>query len=122
VVSGALEAGETLLAGVEREISEEIGEDVIVRPLGVVHAETFHYDKRVRFMLGIYYLLAYVSGSILPGDDMEGSEFRWWRLDELLTVHLDLHVTAKPWMLKRAVELYRAWNGSTVPLQPDLHG
>lgn len=122
VVSGALEAGETLLAGVEREIREEIGVDNIVRPLGVVHAETFHYDERVKFMNGIYYLFGYENGSIVPGDDMEGSEFRWWRLEELLHSRLKFHASAKPWMLERAVELFRVWNGRTAPLQPDLDG
>jgi len=122
VVSGALDAGETLLAGVEREIREEIGVDVVVRPLGVVHAETFHYDERVKFMIGIYYLFSYENGAVVPGDDMEGSEFRWWRLDELAITHRAFHASAKPWMLERAVELFRTWNGQTVPLQLNLDG
>jgi len=48
VVSGALEAGETLLAGTLREVYEELGQDIQVRPLGTVHAETFHYDEQVQ--------------------------------------------------------------------------
>jgi len=51
VVSGALEAEETILDGTLREVYEELGAEVCVRPLGVVHAETFHYDKVVRYML-----------------------------------------------------------------------
>jgi NADH pyrophosphatase NudC (nudix superfamily) len=107
VVSGALEAGETVLAGVLREIREEIGEAVFVRPLGIVHADTFHYDEKVKFMIAIYYLFVYESGSIVPGDDMEGSEFRWWHLDELSASNVALHATAKPWLLERAVDLIR---------------
>lgn len=122
VVSGALEAGETVLAGVQREIREEIGVDAAVRPLGIVHVETFHYDARVKFMIGIYYLLAYEGGPVVPGDDMKGSEYRWWRLDELFERPLEFHASAKPWMLRRAVELFRLWNGTLVPLQPDLEG
>jgi 8-oxo-dGTP pyrophosphatase MutT (NUDIX family) len=70
VVSGALEAGETILEGTLREVYEELGRDIRVRPLGTVHLETFHYDERVRYMLSSYYLFAYEGGRILPGDDM----------------------------------------------------
>ena len=42
VVSGAIEAEETILAGTLREVGEELGKKVRVRPLGIVHAETFH--------------------------------------------------------------------------------
>ena len=60
-------------------------------------------------------------GEIQPGDDMVGSEFRWWRLDELEDSSLKLHVTAKPWMLKRAVELYHLWKDiQDVSLQPEI--
>ena len=54
-----------------------------VRPLGTVHISSFHYDKHVRYMLSVAYLFVYEGGEILPGDDMEGSEYRWWSLDEL---------------------------------------
>ena len=39
VISGALEAQETILDGTLREIGEEIGENVHVRPLGPVHVK-----------------------------------------------------------------------------------
>lgn len=120
-VSGALEAGETLLDGTLREVYEELGEDVQVRPLGMVHVETFHYDENVRYMLGTYYLFAYQGGEIRPGDDMAGSEVRWWSLGELDDEKPVLHVTAKRWMLDRAVELYRLWrDGPEEPLQPAI--
>jgi ADP-ribose pyrophosphatase YjhB (NUDIX family) len=121
VVSGALEAGETLLDGTLREVYEELGEDIQVRPLGMVHVETFHYDENVRYMLGTYYLFAYQGGEIRPGDDMAGSEVRWWSLAELDDEKPILHVTAKRWMLGRAVELYRLWrDGRERPLQPTI--
>ena len=50
-ISGGLEANETILDGVRREVAEEAGPDVQVRPLGVIHAQTFHYDENVRFMV-----------------------------------------------------------------------
>jgi NADH pyrophosphatase NudC (nudix superfamily) len=120
VVSGALEASETILDGVLREVGEEVG-DVQVRPLGVIHSQTFHYDENVPFMVGIYYLLAYESGIIVPGDDMVGSAFRWWEIDELTPNNLHLHPSTIPWMLHRAVDLYRLWKDEAErPLQPKI--
>ena len=121
VVSGALEAGETLLDGTLREVYEELGEDIRVRPLGTVHVETFHYDENVRYMLSTYYLFAYEGGKIQPGDDMIGSEYRWWSLSDLDENKLVFHASAKPWMLERAIDLYRLWlNQPELPLQPAL--
>ena len=34
-------------------------------------------------MIAIYYLLAYEGGAVEPGDDMLGSQYRWWSLMEL---------------------------------------
>src|SRR5688572_13072672 len=50
VVNGALEAEETILDGVLREIREEVGPAVQVQPLGTVHAWTFWYDDTVQYM------------------------------------------------------------------------
>jgi ADP-ribose pyrophosphatase YjhB (NUDIX family) len=76
VVSGALEARETVLAGTLREAHEELGSDILFRPLGTIHVQTFHYDENVQYMIAIYYLLAYQGGEICPGDDMQGSQYR----------------------------------------------
>ncbi len=119
-VSGALEAGETVQDGTLRGMAEELGPDVRVRPLGVVHAQSFHYDQKVRFMVGVYSLLAYEGGSIVPGDDMAGSEICWFSLDELQSGQHQLHVTAQPWMLARAIDLFRLWRDENLPLQPIL--
>ena len=118
VVSGAMEAGETVLEGTLREVREELGNDVSVRPLGTVHAQTFHYDENVQYMIAIYYLLAYEGGEIQPGDDMLGSQYRWWKVDELS--HENVNIVVPPgqkWILKRAVELYRLWKEQTCELQ-----
>ncbi len=121
VVSGALETGETVLDGTLREVGEEAGPEARVRPLGVIHAQTFHYDKNVLFMIGIYYLLAYEGGKIAPGDDMAGSAFRWWNLDDLAAAKPHLHPSTIPWMLRRAVDLYRLWRDEGErPLQPAI--
>lgn len=121
VVSGGLEAGETILAGVLREVSEELGEAVHVRPLGIVHAETFHYDEQIRYMVSLYYLMVYEGGEIVPGDDMLGSDVRWWTLGELQAADVLFHPSVKLWLMERAVTLYELWRDEGErPLQPLL--
>ncbi len=119
IISGGLEAEETVLEGTLREVREEAGPQVRVRPLGLVHAQTFSYDSRVPYMIGTYYLLAYEGGQVEPGDDMVGSRWRWWGLEDLNGV--PTHASTHPWMLHRAVDLYRLWRDDPErPLQPDL--
>jgi ADP-ribose pyrophosphatase YjhB (NUDIX family) len=120
-VSGALDAGETVLGGTLREVKEELGKAIRVRPLGVVHVESFHYDNQVRFMIAIYYLFAYEGGSILPGDDMAGSDFRWWSLSGLSEGNIKIHVPPDGlWLFQRSVDAYRLWNKEDVRLQPSI--
>jgi ADP-ribose pyrophosphatase YjhB (NUDIX family) len=121
IISGGLEAAETVLAGVLREVREEAGPQVQVRPLGVVHAQTFHFDDQVPYMIGIYYLCAYEGGEIQPGDDMRDAHYRWWSLEELTVANVRFHPSTHLWMLQRAVALYRCWKDQpAVTLQPDL--
>lgn len=125
-VSGGLEAGETILEGILREVREEVG-PIVVRPLTVLHCHTFHYDNNVPFMVGIYYLLRYEGGEVVPGDDMVGSAFRWWSVDELekalanqlITLHKSTHL----WQLRRAAKMHRLLDDEwveTAVLQPPL--
>jgi NADH pyrophosphatase NudC (nudix superfamily) len=126
VVSGGLEAEETVLDGILREVREEVG-GIRVRPLTVLHSQTFHYDDKVRFMIGINYLLCYESGQVVPGDDMADSDFCWWDVAELETAvangQATLHVSTHLWQLHRAVKLHRSlaedWVETAV-LQPPL--
>ncbi len=121
VVNGALEAAETLLDGVLREVREELGAAVRVRPLGVVHAYTFAYDAYAPYMLSLCYLLAYEGGRVVPGDDMAGSQYRWWTLAQVAAEAPRLIVPGdQTWLLARAIELYRLWHTSSVELQPPL--
>src|SRR5262245_47151731 len=62
-VNGAVEDRETLLEAALREVREEAGPDLRVRPLGVVHASTFAYDVRVPRMISIVYLMAHEGGT-----------------------------------------------------------
>lgn len=109
LVSGALEAGETILEGILRETGEEAGSNLRVRPLGSVHVHTFHYDENAPYMIGVYYLLAYEGGPVQPGDDMYDSQFRWWSLEEMVNERIKLFVPPQLWVLRRAIELYRLW-------------
>ena len=122
VVNGAMEAGETVLEAALRETYEEAGSSIQVRPLGTVHVSTFHYDERVRYMLSVAYLLAYESGEIQPGDDMAGSEYRWWSLDEMASEDVELIIPPNgKWLIARAVDLYRLWSQDDVANQPGFN-
>ena len=119
VVNGAMEAGETALEAALRETYEEAGSSIRIRPLGTVHVSAFHYDERVRFMLSVAHLLAYEGGEIQPGDDMEGSEYRWWSLDEMASEEVELLIPPDEiWLLARAVDLYRIWRQDDTSNQP----
>ncbi|MBY0508816.1 MAG: NUDIX hydrolase [Rhodospirillaceae bacterium] len=108
VVSGALEAGETIIDGLLREVGEELGAEIDVQPLATVHASTFRYDVNVTHMISLSFVLAYRGGDIHPGDDMSGSTFRWWTEAELMAPELKLAVPQNgKWMLLRALELFR---------------
>ena len=66
------------------------------------------------------YLLAYVGGQVQTGDDMAGSRFRWWSLEELADESVRVIVPPdQKWLVRRAVELYRLWKGQDVELEPD---
>jgi len=119
VVNGAMEAGETPLQAALRETYEEAGRGVQVRPLGTVHASAFHYDQNVRYMLSISYLFAYQGGQVQPGDDMAGSEYRWWRLDQIESGEVEIIIPpGGAWLAKRALDLYRLWAHDDGPEQP----
>jgi ADP-ribose pyrophosphatase YjhB (NUDIX family) len=119
VISGALEAEETILEAVLRETREELGPDIRVRPLGTVHAYTFRCDDNIQYMIDLCYLMAYEGGQVQPGDDMRGSKFRWWSLEELEDESIQIIVPrGQRWLMGRAVELYRLWKDQEVDLQP----
>ena len=122
IVNGALEAGETLLQGVLREVREEAGPQIRVRPLGVIHAYTFRYDESIRYMNTVCFLLAYEGGKVVPGDDMAGSEVRWADLDEIASGAIEILIPSfYPWLPRHAIEMYRLLRDrSAVELQAAL--
>jgi len=124
VVNGGLEAGETVVEGALRETGEEAGPDVRVRPLGVFHGTSFHYDERVTHMLSIFYLMDYLGGEPRPGDVMQGADWRFCPLDDLRRMQDDLVVPSDGlWSFERALTVVSAWRAQgEVPLQRDLSG
>jgi 8-oxo-dGTP diphosphatase len=121
-VNGAVDAGETLLEAALREAREEVGPTLRVRPLGVVHASTFAYDARLRYVISVTYLMAHERGDPVPGDDMRGSRVRWASLDEIASQALRIVPPLdQPWLRQRTVELFRLWKPAPdVPLQGPL--
>ena len=100
VVNGAMEAGETTLEAAIRETFEEAGSQIQVRPLGTVHVSSFHYDEDVKYMLSISHLFAYEGGEIVPGDDMAGSEYQWFGMEEITTENFDLIIPpGEKWLI-----------------------
>ncbi len=123
VVNGGMDANETLLDGAFRETKEEAGADVRVKPLGVFHASSFHYDENVKWMISVCYLCEYLGGDISPGDDMAGSKHIFASIEEMRENKLDIIVPSKdPWLFERALQVYESWKKDDYELQPQLLG
>lgn len=123
VINGALDAGETVEQGVLREISEEAGAEIRVRPLGGLHDYTFRYDDHVPLMLSVCYLLAYEGGDVLPGSDMQGSAIRWVSADEVRRGDVPILVPSKmEWLFQRAVDVYRLVNDAPPVVRQPVFG
>ena len=121
-VNGAVDEGETLLEAALREVREEAGPDLRVRPLGVIQASTFAYDASVQHMISVVYLMAHEAGAALPGDDMRGSRVRWAALGGIESDGLRvLPPLDQAWLRRRTVDLFRLWEPEpAVPLQGPL--
>ena len=119
-VSGVMEARESVVDAALREMREEMGATIRARPLGVVHASTFRYDDNAQFMISIVYLLAYEGGEIVPGDDMSDGDYQWLPLAGLNAQRASVAIPREPWLLRRALDLYRLWKDERVVLQRPL--
>ncbi len=70
-------------------------------------------------MLSVAYLFAYEGGEIQPGDDMKGSAYRWWKLEEIMSNNFKLIIPpGEKWLIARAVDLYRLWRNDDSATQP----
>jgi ADP-ribose pyrophosphatase YjhB (NUDIX family) len=110
IVNGGLEAGESVVAGVRREVAEEAGPDVRIRVLGTVHSWTYRYDDAVTHMLSLAFVASYDGGAVVPGDDMAGSEARWASLDEVRSLSSSSALIPEDlWLFERALECFDLW-------------
>jgi len=110
VVCGKLEAEETPLEGVMRECREEAGSNLILKPLGAFHAYSFQYDTAIQKLLCLAFLLKYESGEPAPGDDMQGAEFRWIALSQILSAQVPVKVPVKyNELFMRAASVFEDW-------------
>jgi 8-oxo-dGTP pyrophosphatase MutT (NUDIX family) len=111
IVNGGLEAGESLLDGVRREVAEEAGPDVSLAVLGSVHSWTWRYDSSIEHMLSLAFVASYLGGPVVPGDDMAGSIVRWASLEEIRSMATagEALIPEDVWMFERALELFDLW-------------
>ena len=109
-VNGGLEAGESVVAGVRREVAEEAGPDVRIRVLGTVHAWTYRYDDEVTHMLSLAFVASYEGGEVVPGDDMAGSTVRWASIEEIRALAAsEVLIPEEVWVFERALECFDLW-------------
>lgn len=121
-VNGGYNGGETLLEGLMREIREEVGEQVEVRPITTVHTYNFRYDDTVPYMISVIFLFEYVGGQVIPGDDMVDAEIKWMTVAEINSGQYRIPVPNQiTWVYERAVKLSRLLKDEpAVQLQPPL--
>lgn len=123
-INGALDPNETFLEGLMREIREEAGLEIRVRPLGVIHTYTFRWDENVPYVTSLAYLFEYLGGNVIPGDDMTDSQVAWFSLDELNSDQVEILVPREVqmhWIYQHAIDLYHFLKDKPENvLQPDI--
>lgn len=123
-VNGAYDADETILDGLRREIREEAGTAIQIRPITAVHSYNFRYDEIVPKMMSIIFLFEYLGGEVIAGDDMAGSEIKWMSLEEINGGDYKIIApSTQNWVYERAIKFYRLLKDETpVELQPSFDG
>lgn len=113
-VNGAYDAEESVMDGFLREIREEAGDNVRVRPITAIHTYNFHYDDTIPLMISIVFLFEYLGGDIIPGDDMAGSDVKWMTLDDIYNSDYEIIVPAGAlWVYQRGVQFYQLLKDDT---------
>ena len=118
VVGGAIEEGESPVAALLREVAEEAGPAVSIRPVGLVHTHLHRFDAAVPAMLSIAYVATYLGGEVLPGSDMATSNVRWATVGEIERGDVSLTVPSQPWLFQRAIAVHALLKDDKVDLEP----
>ena len=109
IPAGVLEQGESPETGVQRELREELGEQVDFSLLTPVHAVPIRFDSNIPVLVSLGFLIRYHEGEILPGDDMQGAEYEWWSVDTILA-RTDIEVPNNLNHFRRALTLSQHFN------------
>ncbi len=78
---GFIENGEDLLAGLTRELREELGIEVEVSPADFLQSAPHQYGDEGDWLLSMGFRARWVSGELAPADDV--AEVRWVSKEEL---------------------------------------
>ena len=108
---GLLELGETLIAGIKREVYEETGlivhPEAIVEVVDRIHADSDTHESRVRYhYVVIDYWCRVIGGELKPASD--ASDVAWinrdeWQNDNPYALEsLTIQVIEKGWQIARA--------------------
>ena len=106
------------MAALLREVAEEAGPAVSIRPVGSVHTFLYRFDAAVPAMLSIAYVATYLGGEVLPGSDMAMSNVRWATVGEIERGDVSLTVPSQPWLFQRAIAVHALFKEDKVDLEP----
>ena len=126
VPGGRVEYGENALETLEREVREELGEEVTVGRLVVVADNIFELDGERYQEVGLYFLIEFAPGAEVlrrqgPFSGTEpGTTFQWIRLDEIEQAGLfPVFLRERVWAVPEIPE-YVAYDGADFDRESEL--